>query len=114
MTDQNTNFFRPRDVGCNRYELYDENGEYLGDRVKNGFEFNDFTDLKQKLVELLELKLYDHLYITEDGRVINGLCIGYVETVDKEFKEFLDKMDSSTPKHIQNELIRSYLMERKV
>jgi len=77
-----TNFyhFRPRDVGCNRYPIYDENGKYLTDRLKSGFAFTDFADLKQKLVELLELDLYDHLYITEDGRVINGLCIGYVET----------------------------------
>ena len=72
-------FFRPRDITCNRYPIYDENGKYLRDGVKSGFEFNDFADLKQKLIELLELKLYDHLYITEDGGVINGLCIGYVE-----------------------------------
>ena len=72
-------FFRPRDVGCNRYPIYDETGKYLRDGVKSGFEFDDFDNLKQKLVELLGLKLYDHLYITEDGRVINGLCIGYVE-----------------------------------
>ena len=44
-------------------------------------EFDDFDDLKQKLVELLGLKLYDHLYITECGGVINGLCIGYVERI---------------------------------
>ena len=73
-------FFRPRDVSCNRYPIYDENGKYLRDELKSGFEFDDFDDLKQKLVELLGInKLYDHLYITEDGRVINGLCIGYVE-----------------------------------
>ena len=74
-----TKFFRPRDIGCNRYPIYDENGEYLRDGLKSGFEFDDFADLKQKLVELLGHKLYDHLYITEDGGVINGLCIGYVE-----------------------------------
>ena len=34
--------------------------------------------------------------------------------IDEEFKEFLDKMDSSTPKHIQNELIRCYLMEKEI
>ena len=75
-----TNFFRPRDVGCNRYPVYDENGKYLRDELKSGFEFTDVADLKQKLVELLKLKLYDHLYIT-DGAVMNGLCIGYVEGV---------------------------------
>jgi len=77
-----TNFyhFRPRDIGCNRYPVYDENGKYLRDEVKSGFQFSDFADLKQKLVEQLGLKLYDHLYITECGGVINGLCIGYVET----------------------------------
>jgi hypothetical protein len=75
-----TNFFRPRDICCNRYPIYDENGKYLRDELKSGFVFTDFADLKQKLVELLELNLYDHLYITEDGGVINGLCIGYVET----------------------------------
>jgi hypothetical protein len=75
-----TNFFRPRDIGCNRYAVYDENGKYLRDEVKSGFQFSDFVDLKLKLVEQLGLKLYDHLYITECGGVINGLCIGYVET----------------------------------
>ena len=75
------NFFRPRDIGCNRYPIYDKNGKYLRDELKSGFEFDDFDDLKQKLVELLGLKLYDHLYITECGGVINGLCIGYVERI---------------------------------
>ena len=32
--------------------------------------------------------------------------------MDDEFKEFLEKIDDSTPKHIQNELIRCYLMEK--
>ena len=77
-----TNFFSPRDIGCNRYPIYDENGKYLTHRLKSGFEFNDFTDLKQKLVKLLELKVYDHLYITKDGGVINGLCIGYVDALN--------------------------------
>jgi hypothetical protein len=77
-----TNFFRPRDIGCNRYPIYDENGKYLTDGLKSGFEFTDFADLKQKLVELLELKVYDHLYITKDGGVINGLCIGYVDALN--------------------------------
>ena len=72
-------FFRPRDITVNRYPIYDENGKYLTDGLKSGFEFNDFANLKQKLIELLGHKLYDHLYITEDGGVINGLCIGYVE-----------------------------------
>ena len=73
-------FFRPRDVSCNRYPIYDENGKYLRGELKSCFEFDDFDDLKQKLVELLGInKLYDHLYITEDGGVINGLCLGYVE-----------------------------------
>jgi hypothetical protein len=84
-------FFRPRDVSCNRYPIYDENGKYLRGELKSGFEFDDFDDLKQKLVELLGInKLYDHLYITEDGRVINGLCLGYVErtkTLDKLAQE---------------------------
>jgi len=73
------NFFRPRNVSCNRNPIYDKNGEYLRDELKSGFEFDDFDDLKQKLVELLELELYDHFYITEYGAVINGLCIGVVE-----------------------------------
>jgi hypothetical protein len=76
---KNRKFFRPRDIVCNRYPIYDENGKYLTDGLKSGFEFTDFSDLKQKLIELLGHKLYDHLYITEDGGVINGLCIGYVE-----------------------------------
>lgn len=83
MTEQikflETKFFRPRDIGCNRKPIYDENGNYLRDELKSGFEFDDFSDLKQKLVEILGLNLYDHLYITECGGVINGLCIGYVE-----------------------------------
>ena len=74
-------FFRPRDVSCNRYEIYDENGKFLRDEVKSGFEFDDLDDLKQKLVELLGInEIYDHLHITESGGVINGLCIGYVES----------------------------------
>ena len=87
-------FFRPRDITCNRYPIYDENGKYLRDGVKSGFEFNDFADLKQKLIELLELKLYDHLYITEDGGVINGLCIGYVERTKPPEKPAQDPTNS--------------------
>ena len=80
MELMNRKFFRPRDITVNRYPIYDENGKFLRNEVKSGFEFDDLDDLKQKLVELLGInKIYDHLYITESGGVINGLCIGYVE-----------------------------------
>jgi len=72
-------YFVPRDVGCNRYPLYDKDGKWDRDVLRDGFKFDGLEDLKSKLHEKYKRPIsnVENLEI-RDGCVIDGLLIGWV------------------------------------
>lgn len=70
-------FFTPRNVGCNRVPVLSD-GEWIGDRVREGFHFDTIEELKTVLQEVFGLKIYEEFGI-EGRAVINGLLIGFAD-----------------------------------
>jgi len=80
-------WFRPRDIGINRYPLY-INGQWQRDCVYDGFEFTDIEDLKAKLAEKYngwknDQGLLDLLTIKDNGgehlTVMAWTAVGWVK-----------------------------------
>jgi len=75
-------YFLPRNIGCNRYPVYDIEGKFLYDRVREAFEFEDLDDLKLKLISLYGYRRVSDVEI--DGKIVKaGLLIGWVKTYEE-------------------------------
>jgi hypothetical protein len=78
------NYFLPRSVGCNRYDLFDIQGNYLRCEVREGFEFEDLEDLRSKLISLYGYSTSHIDDVEIDGQTVKaGLLIGWVKTYEE-------------------------------
>lgn len=70
--------FRPRDIGCWRYPVFDEKGDFVTDTLMfDVIEFRDVDALKKFLSRFFKHETMPEFKI-ENGTVVFGLCVGYI------------------------------------